>query len=91
MVTSNLNKKRKEPKSSPESRKSSKKPAPPKLSPEAELALAEASAMLARDDISPLARSLFTARAEYILSGAPLLTAEELEQEILERRGGYSE
>ncbi len=74
MVTSNINKKRKGPKPSPESRKSSK----PKLSPEAELALAEASAMLARDDISPLARSLFTARAEYILAGHPLLTAEDL-------------
>ena len=39
--------------------------------------------------ISPLGEKLRKIRQEIIVSGIPMLTAEEIEQEKSERRGGY--
>ncbi|NJK28299.1 MAG: hypothetical protein HC925_07200 [Coleofasciculaceae cyanobacterium SM2_3_26] len=38
---------------------------------------------------TPLGQKLRDIRAQIIASGAPLLTAEEVEREVAERRGGY--
>jgi len=40
---------------------------------------------------TPLAQKLWSIRERAIASGMQLLTASELEQELAERRGGYSE
>lgn len=41
--------------------------------------------------ISPLGRKLRRIRAEIIASGEPLLSWEEIDREVAERRGGYGE
>ncbi|WP_243714022.1 hypothetical protein [Nostoc sp. 106C] len=40
---------------------------------------------------TPLAKKLWEIRQRIVASGAPLLSDEELEQELAERRGGWRE